>query len=675
MPSNTKKKLPRPQKANGRSNPPQPNLGDSNLAKPNLPTLVKPKTENSRPVVNVTAVAQVPEGFQTQTQIEVTICVLLAVVIFAVYFRATQNPFVNYDDQGYVVENTHVQQGLTGETLRWALTSTDATNWHPLTWLSHALDCQLFGLNASGHHLTSVLLHVMNTLLIFLLLSRATGARWRSVVVALLFGLHPINVESVAWIAERKNVLCMFFILLTLWAYGWYARRPRVERYLAVAALFVLALAAKPMAVTLPFLLLLIDLWPLQRVASLEPALEAKTEPFAVPQASLTRLALEKVPLLLLSVASSLITMIAQKAAVATNEAVPLPVRLVNAVYAYTMYVMKAFVPIHLASFYPYEGYRLSDATLLLCVLFLLCVSVWVWRKRVLTYLPVGWLWFLGTLVPMVGVVQVGDQAMADRYAYLPLLGIFVMVVWGAGDLIEKRELNRRIWGAGAAAVLVVLSILTWRQIGFWNSSRDLWFHALAVTKDNYMAEDYAGSALLAENFQATGQRRLDEALVHFQNSVRINPHDAISRLNLGADLHERGQYREAVQQYLVVLNLTQDEHLVAKTYSDLGAASQQLGEYAAAREYYRQARQLDPYNDVIFMNMGKLGMLERVQQMAAEASAKPSPQAYLELGELQQAAGLTPDARQSFQTALKLNPKFADAQKALQSLAAPASQ
>jgi protein O-mannosyl-transferase len=255
-----------------------------------------------------------------------------------------------------------------------------------------------------------------------------------------------------------------------------------------------------------------------------------------------------------------------------------------------------------------------------------------------------------------------------------------VMVVWGVGDLlekrtIEKRGLNPRIWAAAAAAVLVVLSILTWRQIGFWNSSRDLWFHALDVTKDNYMAEDYAGSALLAENFQATGQRRLDEALVHFQNSVRINPHDAISRLNLGADLHERGQFREAIQQYLVVLNLTQDEHLVAKTYSDLGAASQQLGEYASAREYYRQARQLDPYNDVIFMNMGKLGMLERVQQLAAEASAKPSPQAYLELGQLQQAAGLTPDARQSFQTALKLNPKFADAQKALQSLAPPASQ
>jgi protein O-mannosyl-transferase len=662
MPANSKRKLPRSRKGSARPNRPQ-----TSLPQTSLPQLVNPKpAKNAPPVVEAAA-----ESFQRRTQVEVTICVLLAVVTFAVYVRATQNPFVNYDDQGYVVENRQVQQGLNFDTLRWALTSTDATNWHPLTWLSHALDCQLFGLNASGHHLTSVLQHVLNTVLIFLLLSRATGATLRSVLVALLFGLHPINVESVAWISERKNVLCMFFFLLTLGAYGWYARRPRVERYLVVAALFVLALAAKPMAVTLPFVLLLVDFWPLQRVASVE----APSQAFPVPQARVWRLVLEKMPLLLLSVASSVITMVAQKAAVATNESVPVLIRLVNAVYAYTMYVVKAVWPANLASFYPYEGYRLSDARLLLCVLFLVCVTVWVWRKRVLAYLPAGWFWFLGTLVPMIGLVQVGDQAMADRYAYLSLIGIFVMVVWGVGDVVEKRKLNPRWWAGAAAVVLAALSLMTWRQIGFWNSSRDLWFHALAVTKDNYMAEDYAGSALLAENFQATGQRRLEEAMIHFQNAVRINPNDAISRLNLGADLHERGQYREAVQQYLAVLTLTRDEHLVAKTLSDLGAASQQLGDYQAARHYYRQARELEPNNQVIFLNMGKLGMLERVQELAAEASAKPSPQAYLELGQLQQAAGLVPDARQSFETAIKLNPKFAEAQKALDSLAAGPGQ
>jgi len=518
--------------------------------------------------------------------------------------------------------------------------------------------------------LTSVLLHVLNTLLIFLLLSRATGARLRSLAVAALFGLHPINVESVAWIAERKNVLCMFFMLLTLAAYGWYARRPRLDCYLTVMGLFVLALAAKPMAVTLPFALLLVDFWPLQRVNSLKPA-----EAFPVPQAPLWRLALEKIPLVLLSVASSVITMIAQKAAVATNESVALPVRLVNAVYAYTMYVVKAFLPVRLASFYPYEGYRLSDARLLLCVVFLVCVTFWAWRKRALTYLPAGWLWFLGTLVPMIGVVQVGDQAMADRYAYLPLLGIFVMVVWGVGDVVEKRKLDLRIWVGATAAIVVALSIGTWRQIGFWNSSRDLWFHALAVTKDNYMAEDYAGSALLADHFEATGERRLEEAAVHFQNAVRINPNDAISHLNLGADEHERGLYRKAIQQYRAVLALTQDQHLDAKALSDLGAASQQLGDYAAASEYYHQARQLEPDNDTIFMNIGRLGMMERMQELSAETSAKPTPEGYLELGQLQQAVGLALDARRSFEAAIKLNPKFAEARKALEGLAAPARQ
>ncbi|HKI25595.1 MAG TPA: tetratricopeptide repeat protein [Candidatus Sulfotelmatobacter sp.] len=670
MSAHAKKKLPRLGK--GKTRPDGPKADDSKLSmaranrsRPAGPRLVPPISHAAAPAGEPAA-----EGFQTRMQVEVTICVLLAIATFAVYFRATQNPFVNYDDQGYVVENAHVQQGLTRDTVRWALTSTYATNWHPLTWLSHALDCQLFGLNAPGHHLTSVLLHVLNTLLIFLLLSRATGARLRSLAVAALFGLHPINVESVAWIAERKNVLCMFFILLTLAAYGWYARRPRVDRYLAVAGLFVLALAAKPMAVTLPFALLLVDFWPLQRVNSLQPA-----EAFPVPQASLWRLALERIPLVLLSAASSVITMIAQKAAVATNESVALPVRLVNAVYAYTMYVVKAFFPVRLASFYPYEGYRLSDARLLLCVVFLVCVTFWAWRKRALMYLPAGWLWFLGTLVPMIGVVQVGDQAMADRYAYLPLLGIFVMVVWGVGDVVEKRKLDLRIWVGATAAIVVALSIGTWRQIGFWNSSRDLWFHALAVTKDNYMAEDYAGSALLADHFEATGERRLEEAAVHFQNAVRINPNDAISHLNLGADEHERGLYRKAIQQYRAVLALTQDQHLDVKALSDLGAASQQLGDYAAASEYYHQARQLEPDNDTIFMNIGRLGMMERMQELSAETSAKPTPQGYLELGQLQQAVGLALDARRSFEAAIKLNPKFAEARKALEGLAAPARQ
>jgi Tfp pilus assembly protein PilF len=600
-----------------------------------------------------------------RTQIAISLCVVLAVATFAVYFRATQNPFVNYDDQGYVVENTEIQHGLNAEALRWALTSTDATNWHPLTWISHTLDFELYGMNAAGHHLTSILLHVMNVLLLFLLLARATGSTAKSLLVAFLFALHPFNVESVAWIAERKNVLCMLFVLLTIGAYGWYARRPRIDRYLVVTMFFVLALSAKPMAVTLPFALLLLDFWPLHRVQSAGPPAEV----FPVPQASFLKLAAEKLPLLLLSAASSVITMIAQRPAVATNQHVPVLIRLVNASYAYSMYIAKAFWPAHFAAFYPYEGFRLDGWKFLLCLVFLVAVTVWTWQKRSHAYLPIGWLWFLGTLVPMIGLIQVGDQAMADRYAYLSLIGIFVIVVWGVADIAESLHFNLKWCAAAAPVVVLVLSVLTWRQIGIWHTSRDLWFHALAVTKDNYMAEDYAGSALLLDSYEAAGARHLDDALAHFKNAVRINPNDAISHLNLGADMHEKGQYREAMEEYQTVLGLTNDTHLRTKCFINLGAASQQLGDFAVAEEYYRQAGLLEPNNDVIMLNRGKLGMARRIVELADSASAKPTPKAYLELGQLQQAAGQILDARQSFETAIKLNPNFSEAQQALNSL------
>jgi tetratricopeptide (TPR) repeat protein len=606
-----------------------------------------------------------PQNSRRRVKIYVTICILLAAVTFTVYFRALTNPFVNYDDQGYVVENSHVQQGLTLATLHWVLTSTDATNWHPLTWLSHAADCQIFGLNPKGHHLTSVLLHMCNVVLLFLLLARVTGSIFKSFLVAALFALHPINVESVAWVAERKTVLCMFFILLTLAAYGWYARQPSLRRYLAVVGLFILALAAKPMAVTLPFALLLLDFWPLGRLASLK----TESKAFPVPQTPIGKLVLEKLPLVLLSAASSAVTLFAQKAAVATNEHVPLLVRLANACYAYSMYIFKAFWPVGLASFYPYEGYRLPVWQFVLCALFLIGVTAWAWSKRARTYLPAGWLWFLGTLIPMIGLVQVGDQAMADRYAYLPLIGIFVIVVWGVADLGEKRRINTRLLRSGAVLILVALSLLTWRQIGYWRSSRDLWTHALMVTNDNYMAEDYVGSALLLENYEATGRRHLDEALVHFKNAVRINPNDAISHLNLGADMHEHGQLRDAIEQYQTVLSLTQDPHLVAKCFIDLGAAYQQLGDYAASEQYYREAQKMEPDNQVILLDLGKLGMAKRTRELAATAADHPTPDAYLQLGQLQQAAGMIVNARQSYETALKLNPKFVEAQKALASV------
>jgi tetratricopeptide (TPR) repeat protein len=601
----------------------------------------------------------------SRTRLNWTLGILLALSTFAVYSQTIANPFVNFDDTGYVTENPNVLQGLNAATLRWAITASAEANWHPLTWLSHALDVQLFGLNPAGHHLTSVIFHVLNVVLVFWLLLKATGATWRSLFVAALFALHPINVESVAWIAERKNVLCMFFFLLTLAAYGWYSRKPNAGRFLLVAGMFVLGLAAKPMVVTLPFALLLLDFWPLQRVLRWTLVPRA----LSLPQAPFRRLVLEKLPLLLLSAAGSLITLHVQRPAM--EAAVPAIVRLTNAIYAYASYLGKTFWPTHLAAFYPYKGFGISGWQVLLCLLLLIAITVGVLRNRSRLYLAVGWFWFLGTLVPVIGLIQVGDQAMADRYAYLPLLGIFVMLVWGGFDLEQRQHWNLRACAASAGLVIIILSLLTWRQIGTWHSSYDLWTHALHVTDDNSVAENYAGEALLSDTFRLTGQRYSEEAAVHFRNAVRINPHDPTARLNLGADLHEHDRLQEAIEQYQTALQLTRDPYLIHKALIDLGAAYRQLGDYEKARDYYLQARQMDPTDRTVMENLGKLGMETRIQQLAAAAAAHPTPAAYLQLGQLQQIAAHTPDARVSYQQALKLNPKLAAARDALSGLVA----
>ena len=594
-----------------------------------------------------------------------TLCILLIMATLAIYYRAIRNPFVNYDDWGYVTENSHVQQGISRDTFRWALTATEEDNWHPLTWMSHALDCQLFGLNATGHHLTSVILHLMNAALLFFMLARVTGARWRSLLVAALFALHPINVESVAWVAERKNVLSMFFFLLSLGVYGWYARRPALSRYATVCLLFTLGLSAKPMIVTLPCVLLLMDFWPLGRVQGWS----SPSPEFQVPQFRFAQLVTEKIPLFVLSAASSVVTVIAQRGAIRTNESYPFFIRLANAVYAYAMYVGKTLWPVRLGSFYPYEGETLSGWTVFLCLAILGAVTWSVWRNRSRAYLPVGWFWFLGTMIPMIGLVQVGDQAMADRYAYLPLVGLFVTIVWLLGDLLADKRLSAR-WAVTASGIAIcALGLLTWRQIGYWASSFNLWSHALNVTTNNYMAEDYVGTALLVKAYEQQGQRYSEEALVHFQNAARINPRDPISHLNLGADLQERGQIAEAIEQYQAVLNITQDWRLTEKVYIDLGAAYHQLGDLQKSQQFYQAVLKIDPHNRTVFENLGKLGMDERIQQLSAAATANPSSKTYFQLGQVQQAAGRLVEARASYEAALSLNRDSAQVKNALAAL------
>jgi Flp pilus assembly protein TadD len=590
------------------------------------------------------------------------VCLLLAVVTLALYNPVNRHPFVNYDDDRYVINNPHVRQGLTADTIAWSLTATEQANWHPLTWMSHALDCSLFRLNPAGHHFTSVLLHVVNVILLFLLLMWATGRLGPSLFVAALFAVHPINVESVAWVAERKNVLCTMFFFLTLWAYGWYARKPRWTRYLAVAGLFAAGLASKPMVITLPFVLLLLDYWPLARVRTgNEDGGETSTLPWS-------RLVIEKVPLLALSVASAVITMQAQRAggAIRTTTEVSFGGRIATAIWAYAMYLWKMVWPARLAPLYPHPGDSLALWQVLVAASVLIAISAMVWRLRAHRYLVVGWLWFLGTLVPVIGIVQVGEAAMADRYAYIPLIGIFVMIAFGVADWAESKRLG--FWPAiPGAAIVVTLAITTHHQIGYWQSNYDLWSHTLAVTQNNFVAENNLGGALILQD-------REEEAHPHFEAAARINPRDPMSHTNLGIYFQKHGQMREAVTEYETAVNLTSDPGLLGQTYANLGAAHRALGDDEQSHEDFDQSLRFNAnqYNawfglGLLAQKQGKLD--EAISDISRSVELQPTAQGYLELGRTLAQAGHAPEALDAYQQALKISPDLVQAQQAADAL------
>ena len=604
------------------------------------------------------------------------VCLLLAVGTFALYGRAIGYPFIeHHDDEIYVTGNPHVQAGLVWQTVTWALTSTEYSNWHPLTWLSHALDCDLYGLNPAGHHFTNVLLHALNVVLLFLLLARATGAAGRSLLVAALFAVHPFNVESVAWIAERKNVLSTLFFLLTLGAYGWYALKPAVKRYLVMALLFALGLAAKPMVITLPCVLLLLDYWPLRRIEGWgqsqsrsqgndveSPAkYSSPGTALAVPQAPLSRLVLEKLPLLALSAANGAVTIFAQRSYGSMRLVLPLGVRLENAVYAYAMYVWKAFWPAQLAVFYPHPGVTLAAWQIGLAALFVVAVSALVWRECTSRpYLVTGWLWYLGTLVPAIGLIQVGEQAMADRYAYLPLIGVFLMAVWGAADLADSGQLSFRTRAKTAAIVLAVLAAFTWEQVTYWRSSYDLWSHAVRVTKDNFTAETNLGVTLMTYD-------RSPEAVPHLQNAARIKPRDPSSHLTLAGALQLSGRPRDAILEYETAIQLAPDPGMLVGTYENLGRSYEEIGSYKDARVCYEQALHINPEQQSTKDALDSLDLSEAMRNVAES----PSGGGFLRLGQLLQKAGRVSQARTAYEQALELDPKLAEAHKALEGLGA----
>jgi tetratricopeptide (TPR) repeat protein len=592
-------------------------------------------------------------------------CLVLAGATLAVYGQVVRHSFINYDDQDYVTQNAHVQSGLSWQTFTWALTAMDADNWHPLTWLSHALDYQLYGLNPGGHHFTNVLFHALNVVILFLLLLWATGAMGRSLLVAALFALHPLNVESVAWVAERKNVLSTLFFLLALGAYGWYARSPGIQRYLAFATFFVLGLASKPVVITLPFVILLLDFWPLQRIQGWgtlsEPRLKKRKrragrseEVGSGPELSFTpapvaRLVWEKLPLLALCAGSAVLTVVAQRDAIRSTEYVALGLRLENAICAYAIYLWKAFFPVRLVPFYPYAeiaGWQFGLATLVI-----VSVTALVWKERfVRRYLVTGWLWYLGTLVPVIGLVQVGDQAVADRYAYVPLIGIFVMVVWGAADWADSKNINQQWRAATSLTILLVLSFLTWRQVGYWRSDFDLWPHVLAASPGNPLAEKNFGDALLAAG-------RADQALPYLQKAAQFNPRDSDRHANLGADLMLLGRVQEAVAEFQEAVASTSDATLQARYYESLASLYDMLGDYHKVRENYRQALKVDPQQ--------RPGMVERISRDIAD---QPSGARYLQLAILLQEAGNFSEARGAFEQAVKLDPALELAKQSLES-------
>ena len=585
---------------------------------------------------------------------------LLALATLALYNPVAHHPFVNYDDDRYVTDNVHVQGGLNWNTIRWAFTTYDEANWHPLTWLSHALDCQLFGLSPAGHHYVNVLLHALNVVLVFWLLWKATGYAGRSFMVAALFAVHPLNVETVAWVAERKSVLSMLFLLLALWAYGWYARKPGLGRYAAVMGLFACGLMAKPMVITLPFALLLLDYWPLQRFG--DSAVEASNRFVARP---LWWLVSEKVPLLALSAVSAVVTIKAQKAgdAIGSVTQYPILIRIENAVVAYTRYLGKAVWPSHLAPMYPFREGSLNSTLIRMSALLLIAVTaVSISRKRE-RYLLAGWLWFLGTLVPMIGLVQVGTQSMADRYAYLPFLGLFVALVWAAADWAAAKHLPTMWLAAIGAICLFSAALVTHRQIGYWSNNLTLWSHTAAVTKDNFIAEDNVGGALLE-------QGRQEEAMPHFRAAAAIDSTDAMSRLNIAAYEQRHGNLNDAVAQYNQVVHMTRDPRYRATAFSDLGYAYRDLGDSVHAKQSFQAAIELRPRNLRAWFGLGLVAQksgdyAEAVNDYQHALAIQPWDLGYYLLGRALEQNGQKDGAQLAMQTARQLSGNFDQLQHA----------
>ena len=505
----------------------------------------------------------------------------LAALIVLVYAPVRHYGFVDLDDPQYVSENPFVANGLTWSGVKWAFTSIHASYWLPVIWLSHMLDVQLYGLNAGGHHVTNVLLHVANSILLFVVLQRATGAFGRSAFVATLFAIHPLHVESVVWVTERKDVLSTLFLLLTVWTYVEYVRQPSRSRCLTALAFFVLGLMSKAMLVTLPFMLLLLDVWPLGRLTftswRLSPA----------QRATLFGLVREKLPFLALAILAAIVTYVTQQTtgAVASTSRIVIASRVANAMVSYAMYVVTMVWPSRLALFYPYPR-ELAPALVAASVIGLIATSLLVIRgARRAPYLAVGWLWYLGSLVPVIGFIQAGDQARADRFTYVPLIGLFIMIAWGARDLIKRP----RVLEASGLLIVLALSVAARTQVGYWRTNTELWEHALSVADESYVAHTNLGLALYADG-------KADQSIAEFRAALRLRPDFAEAHNDLGVALANRGDTDGAIQAFLDALSA---KPMQAPSHYNAAVLLALKGDTAAAVTHLERALQIDPnYGD-----------------------------------------------------------------------------
>ena len=558
---------------------------------------------------------------------EACIWLILITAVLLVYWQVGDHEFINYDDNAYITDNAQVQKGLTSKGIIWAFTTSHTGNWHPLTWISHMLDCELYGLNPKGHHLTNVLFHMANAILLFVVLRWMTGAIWRSGLVAALFALHPLHVESVAWAAERKDVLSTFFWMLTMVAYVHYVNRPGGKRYLLVLITFSLGLMAKPMLVTLPFVLLLLDYWPLNRFKPRAVPGSVEDQPLGFrssgdDKSPILKAVMEKTPLFLMSLFSCVVTVMAQQeaGAISTLEIVPFKLRIANGLVSVVAYMGKMIWPQDLAVFYPHPVSDLQIWKPVVAGLFLLILStVALWVAQRCRYVLVGWLWYLGTLVPVIGLVQVGEQAMADRYTYVPLIGLFIVVVWGFADLVKGWRSRRWVVSVSAAVMVLALMAGSWLQVAHWKNSVRLFKHALDATTNNYVAHYTLGNALalqghltgsvshynkalqihpnFAEAHNNLGnalalQGNLTGAISHYNKALQINPDHAEAHRNLAVGLDRQGRHQEAIQHYAEVLRISPHD---AQSHNNLGVALAEQGRLKEAVAHFTEALRIDP--------------------------------------------------------------------------------